>query len=66
MFLVAIVLLLLGYSLAYTGIQNQKNGGQGPSIWVALGLTAETPSTQGVGTAPQSTDQNKTPTFELL
>lgn len=66
MFLAAIVLLLLGYALAYTGVHNQKNGGQGPTLWEALGLTAETPSTQGLNATPQSTTQAQTPTFEEL
>lgn len=66
MFLVAIVLLLLGYGLTYTGVKNQKNGGQGPTLWEALGLTAETPSTQGLDATPQATTQAQTPTFQEL
>lgn len=67
MFLVAIVLLILGYGLTYTGVVNSKNGGAGPSLWEAMGFTGENPSTAAlppVPPTPQNTQQG--PTFQEL
>lgn len=37
MFPVAVVCTILGYTLIYCGFANLGNGGQGPSVWEALG-----------------------------
>lgn len=38
MFAIAVAFIILGYSLAYTGTVNLLNGGQGPSLFEAMGV----------------------------
>lgn len=46
-----IAALFLGYSMVYTGIVNLLNGGQGPTLFEAMGFTGKlnSPATKTVG-----------------
>ena len=62
MFILAVVALIFGYALIYTGTVNMKNGGQGPGLWEAMGWNL--PSADTTAVTPQSTTQG--PTFQQV
>lgn len=55
-FVVALITLIVGYAMAYTGANNLKNGGQGPGFFESLGITAHisSPGDSGGNSTPNA------------
>lgn len=70
MFAIAVVAIILGYALAYTGAMNLQNGSQGPTLWEALSSnnvgTAHAIGNIITPTAPSVAPPTGGPTFQQL
>lgn len=55
-FVVALVTLLIGYAMAYTGANNLRNGGQGPGFFESLGINGHisSPGNSGGNSQPNA------------